>query len=309
MSTKTDTATGLAATAAAGKTFDTVLADLAQPFDPEAVEFKAGATTQDKARALALAYVDSRVYQGRLDAVTPDWRNEYTREYAGERVIVTCALTVAGVTRQAIGESLQASARHDGSTVIEENAATSAEAQAFKRPARPSGWAATSTRSRRCGPSTTAASGSSRRRRCRRCARCCAPASTIRRRAATVATVTATMAALQAQATATLLQLRQATRRTALRRLARSAAASCGITAPARRTRRRPTSSAATRTATASSGRPSRPRAFPSNARAGACPHDAQAISQAYRWGEHIRSPHFLLLRHGDHAWTSPHST
>ena len=133
MSTKTDTATGLAATAAAGKTFDTVLADLAQPFDPEAVEFKAGATTQDKARALALAYVDSRVYQGRLDAVTPDWRNEYTREYAGERVIVTCALTVAGVTRQAIGESLQASARHDGSTVIEENAATSAEAQAFKR--------------------------------------------------------------------------------------------------------------------------------------------------------------------------------
>jgi len=134
MSTKTtDTATGLAAPAAAGKTFDTVLADLAQPFDPEAVEFKAGATTQDKARALALAYVDSRVYQGRLDAVTPDWRNEYTREYAGDRVIVTCALTVAGVTRQAIGESLQASARHDGSTMIEENAATTAEAQAFKR--------------------------------------------------------------------------------------------------------------------------------------------------------------------------------
>jgi hypothetical protein len=113
--------------------FDAVLAQLAQPFDPESVEFKAGATTQDKARALALAYVDARVYQARLDAVAPDWRNEYTREYAGDRVIVTCALTVAGVTRQAIGESLQASARHDGSTVIEENAATSAEAQAFKR--------------------------------------------------------------------------------------------------------------------------------------------------------------------------------
>ena len=115
------------------KTFDAVLAELAQPFDPAAVEFKAGATTQDKARALALAYVDSRVYQARLDAVTLDWRNEYTREYAGDRVIITCALTVAGVTRQAIGESLQANARHDGSTVIEENAATSAEAQAFKR--------------------------------------------------------------------------------------------------------------------------------------------------------------------------------
>ena len=124
---------GEGVSAAAGKTFDAVLAKLGQPFDPEVVEFKAGATTQDKSRALALAYVDTRVYQVRLDAVAPDWRNEYTREYAGDRVIVTCALTVAGVTRQAIGESLQASARHDGSTVIEENAATSAEAQAFKR--------------------------------------------------------------------------------------------------------------------------------------------------------------------------------
>jgi len=123
MSTTSNTAT----------TFDAILAELAQAFDPEAVEFKAGAVTQDRARALALAYVDSRVYQARLDAVAPDWRNEYTREYAGDRVIVTCALTVAGVTRQAIGESLQASARSDGSTVIEENAATSAEAQAFKR--------------------------------------------------------------------------------------------------------------------------------------------------------------------------------
>jgi hypothetical protein len=133
MSTTTPTPPGPNNVAGTGKTFDAVLAELAQPFDPAAVEFKAGATTQDKARALALAYVDSRVYQARLDAVAPDWRNEYTREYAGERVIVTCALTVAGVTRQAIGESLQANARHDGSTVIEENAATSAEAQAFKR--------------------------------------------------------------------------------------------------------------------------------------------------------------------------------
>ena len=123
----------MSATSNTATTFDAVLVELAQPFDPEAVEFKAGAVTQDKARALALAYVDSRVYQARLDAVAPDWRNEYTREYAGDRVIVTCALTVAGVTRQAIGESLQASARADGSTVIEENAATSAEAQAFKR--------------------------------------------------------------------------------------------------------------------------------------------------------------------------------
>ena len=133
MSTKTDTVSGLTGASGAGNTFDAVLAALAQPFEPEAVEFKAGAITQDKARALALAYVDSRVYQVRLDATAPDWRNEYIREYTGDRVIVTCALTVAGVTRQAIGESLQANVRPDGSSVLEENAATSAEAQAFKR--------------------------------------------------------------------------------------------------------------------------------------------------------------------------------
>ncbi len=113
--------------------FDAVLAELVKPFDPDTVEFKAGATTQAKDRALALAFVDARAYQTRLDAVDPSWMNAYTREYAGDRVVVTCALTVAGVTRQAIGESLMAAQRHDGSTAIEENAATSAEAQAFKR--------------------------------------------------------------------------------------------------------------------------------------------------------------------------------
>jgi hypothetical protein len=113
--------------------FAAVLAALEAPFAPEQVEFKPGATAKSGDRALALAYVDARVYQARLDAVAPDWRNEYVREYAGDRVVVTCALTVAGVTRQAIGECLQASVRYDGSTVIEENAATSAEAQAFKR--------------------------------------------------------------------------------------------------------------------------------------------------------------------------------
>ena len=47
-------ATGLASTDTvlqAYAAFSPQMADLAQPFDPEAVEFKAGATTQDKARA------------------------------------------------------------------------------------------------------------------------------------------------------------------------------------------------------------------------------------------------------------------
>ena len=115
------------------KPFDVILAELAKPFDPEVVEFKPGAVAKTGDRALALAYVDSRAYQARLDEVDPTWSNTYAREYPEGRVVVTCALTIAGVTRQAIGECLLSNVHLDGSTTVEENAATSAEAQAFKR--------------------------------------------------------------------------------------------------------------------------------------------------------------------------------
>ena len=53
------------------KTFAVILAELAKPFDPAAVEFKPGAVAKSEARALALAYVDSREYMNRLDAADP----------------------------------------------------------------------------------------------------------------------------------------------------------------------------------------------------------------------------------------------
>ena len=53
------------------KTFVTILAELAKPFDPVVVEFKPGAVARNEARALALAYVDSREYMRRLDATDP----------------------------------------------------------------------------------------------------------------------------------------------------------------------------------------------------------------------------------------------
>ena len=110
------------------KTFDAILAELAKPFDPAVVEFKPGAVAKSSNRALALAYVDARAYETRLDEADPAWSNAYLREYPEGRVVVTCTLTVGGVTRQAIGECLVATANG-----TEENAATSAEAQAFKR--------------------------------------------------------------------------------------------------------------------------------------------------------------------------------
>ena len=102
------------------KPFEAILAELAKPFDPAAVEFKPGAVAKNEARALALAYVDSREYMNRLDAADPTWSDAY-EVLEGSTVI--CRLTVAGVTRTDLGRKDEA----------DENSLTAAAAQAFKR--------------------------------------------------------------------------------------------------------------------------------------------------------------------------------
>jgi hypothetical protein len=103
-------------------TINAVFAALCAPFPPELVELKPGAVAEDKKRALALAYVDARHYQSRLDAVVgPDeWHVNY-RPW-GERAVI-CALTIFGVTREDVGEAEKG----------DPNQATSAAMQAFKR--------------------------------------------------------------------------------------------------------------------------------------------------------------------------------
>jgi hypothetical protein len=53
--------------------------DLSAPFAPEDLEFRAGATTADKTKALALAYITSRAVMNRLDEVVgpANWRDQY----------------------------------------------------------------------------------------------------------------------------------------------------------------------------------------------------------------------------------------
>jgi hypothetical protein len=77
---------------------------------------------EEKRRALALAYVDARHYQARLDAVVgPNgWQVAY-RPW-GERAVI-CALTILGITREDVGEAEKG----------DPNQATSAAMQAFKR--------------------------------------------------------------------------------------------------------------------------------------------------------------------------------
>jgi hypothetical protein len=103
-------------------TLEAVFAALAAPFPPEIVELKPGVVREEKRRALALAYVDARHYQARLDAVVgPDgWQVAY-RPW-GERAVI-CALTILGITREDVGEAEKG----------DPNQATSAAMQAFKR--------------------------------------------------------------------------------------------------------------------------------------------------------------------------------
>jgi hypothetical protein len=95
---------------------------LARPFPAEAIQWKPGATNKDRTRGLALAYVDLRHYIDRLNEVAGiDWSDDYEVQEAGK--VVLCRLTIAGVTRCDVGEAAP----------NEQNTATTALAQAFKR--------------------------------------------------------------------------------------------------------------------------------------------------------------------------------
>lgn len=55
------------------------LDDLKKPFPPEAISWRVGSTTKDKSKGMALAYIDARDVQDRLDAVcgVDGWQCRY----------------------------------------------------------------------------------------------------------------------------------------------------------------------------------------------------------------------------------------
>jgi hypothetical protein len=83
---------------------DEIAEKLAAPFQPGEVEYKPGAVSGN--RALALAYVDARVVQNRLDAVVGigGWKSEFQVLPGGT---VQCTLSVkvgtAWITKQDVG--------------------------------------------------------------------------------------------------------------------------------------------------------------------------------------------------------------
>jgi hypothetical protein len=95
---------------------------LRAPFRSADIDFRPGATTKDKTKAIGLAYVDKRIYEDRLDEfIGPEnWSVEYRQ--IGDKGVI-CRLTIYGVVREDVGEFAQ------------DDVATfpTAVAQAFKR--------------------------------------------------------------------------------------------------------------------------------------------------------------------------------
>lgn len=89
-------------------------AQLSAPFDTTELKFRAGATTKDKSRAIALPYIDSRNVMQRLDDVigSDNWHDAYSVIHCdGRNAAVECRLTINGVTKSDVGTH---STRNDG---------------------------------------------------------------------------------------------------------------------------------------------------------------------------------------------------
>ena len=98
-----------------------IISSLTEPFPPGMVQWRPGSVSRDKKRAQALAYVDSRCYQDRLNEVCPNLWGVHFRPWGNDRLI--CELTIGGLTRSSTGET-------EGGDFAP---GTSCEAQAFKR--------------------------------------------------------------------------------------------------------------------------------------------------------------------------------
>src|SRR5882762_8565431 len=116
-----------------------LVAALEVPFEPSQIEWRVMNTTKNRqpARGQVVAYADQRAYTDRLNALfTPaGWTRKYTIHTSANferskdqriaaKVLVTCELTIFGLgSHSATGEEW----------ADDDNAGTSAEAQAFKR--------------------------------------------------------------------------------------------------------------------------------------------------------------------------------
>lgn len=111
---------------------------LRKPFPPETIHWRIGATTQDKSKGMALAYIDARDVMDRLDAVcTPGgWQCRYTHAQG----TVVCEIGIwAGVPmKDIVGEEMRQPQwlwKADGAGATDVEAEKGSLSDAFKRAA------------------------------------------------------------------------------------------------------------------------------------------------------------------------------
>ncbi|GLI57315.1 hypothetical protein PM10SUCC1_28290 [Propionigenium maris DSM 9537] len=111
------------------KSMEDIVKELKAPFDENKIEFKVGATNQEKTMGLALAYVEARAIQERLDEVVgfTNWSVSYREVQGG----FLCCLSL-----RINGEWI---AKEDGAQVTEYESLKGGISSAFKRVAS-SGW-------------------------------------------------------------------------------------------------------------------------------------------------------------------------
>jgi hypothetical protein len=110
---------------------------LQQPFAPETIRFLPKEIQQEQGRytCKALPYANKRVYEDRLnELVFGAWSSPYTPPYAqGNKLIIPATVIILGVAHTDYGEAFLETAGKNGNTYEDENTATEAYSQAFRR--------------------------------------------------------------------------------------------------------------------------------------------------------------------------------
>ena len=111
---------------------------LSQPFAVEHIQFLPKAIQQNQQQqwtCLALPYANKRIYEDRLNTIAfGEWSTPYTSPYAqGHKLIVPATVIIRDVTHTDYGEAYLCVPSRCGEQREDENSATEAYSQAFRR--------------------------------------------------------------------------------------------------------------------------------------------------------------------------------
>jgi hypothetical protein len=119
------------------RTLDSLKEALQQPFAPDTIQFLPKEIHKENGTfvCLALPYANKRIYEDRLNAlVFGEWSTPYTAPYAREnKLILPVTVVILGIEHTDYGEAFFTTTGRNGSAREDENTATEAYSQAFRR--------------------------------------------------------------------------------------------------------------------------------------------------------------------------------